>query len=89
MYDITGAQAIRETAKKYGLCHSNKFYINQVLRDFGMSVTQTQIVQTIGAAKTRRITVEPSMLKKARSLIDSCHQDIALAMTALKLLDVP
>ncbi len=86
MYNITGAQAIRETAKKYGLNHTNTFYIKQVQKEYGLSVNQPQIVQTIGAAKARHLTVEANVFNKARALIEACQHDLSLAITALKIL---
>ena len=80
---ITGCDAIRSIAHKHGFGHSNKFYIDRVRKDYEMSVTQVQIIQSIGAAKTRRIMVEPIMLNKAQELILACNYDMALVRAAI------
>ena len=48
-----------------------------------MTVSQVQVIQSIGAAKTRQITVEPHMLIKAQELLIACNHDMALVRAAV------
>ncbi|MCH9776310.1 MAG: hypothetical protein K0U90_07750 [Planctomycetes bacterium] len=79
----SGCDAIRSIASKFGFGHSNRFYIDQVRREYGMTVSQVQVIQSIGAAKTRQITVEPHMLIKAQELLIACNHDMALVRAAV------
>lgn len=81
--NMTGTDAIRAVAHKYGFKHSNSFYIQKVRSAYGLAVNQVAVIQSIGAMKTRTKSVPGDVAQAAKKLVSVCHHDKYLVRAAL------
>ena len=79
----TQAAKIRYVADVYGATHGNQFIKQKVLEEFGDDVSDTQIVNTIGAAELRSRVLDSGIAEAAKQLSLACDHDKRLIYRAV------
>ena len=78
------ADCIRAAADKYGTAHSNKWLQTKVFEEFGVEVSDSQIVNTLGKIGYRNRILDENIKHFARNLSLACGHDRQLMYRAIQ-----
>ncbi len=82
-HTITAADAIREVSRTDGIHHTNSYIVRAVKARYGITVSQVQLIQSIGPFKSRR-HLPKSLTRMAKAFLAACNSDVRLAIGVIK-----